>query len=85
MTSFQVVRNPDGHGEISVGLGLSSSKHFELYPKASQPAFPPPSGAVFEASGYLLPPNAFPVLLVLVLAQVLSFRLFAVKRYAGKN
>lgn len=91
LTTVQLVWNaaaPKGtpHGLLSVGLKFSSSDQlgaFRLAPPAAA-AVPAEPGRVL-INGYLLPPAAFPILLVLILLQLAAFKAFSRRRYEGMD
>ncbi|MBI4249684.1 MAG: hypothetical protein HY611_09290 [Elusimicrobia bacterium] len=82
LTAIRLVRNPDGHGMLSVGMRLSSEQ-FDIYSlPEGQPPAPGPLGSV-EIGGPLLPPNMSILLLLLLLVQIGAFKLVSSRRYEG--
>jgi len=80
------------HGILSVGMGFSSALHLDPFgtPSAdaqkgflSLGAVAPNPGETPIAGGFLLAPSAFPILLLMILAELLAFRAFATSRYSG--
>lgn len=67
-------------GLLSVGLSFSSERHLDPFGTAA------PSGdAHTVANGYALAPSTFPVLALLILAQLAAFKAFALRRYEGAD
>lgn len=87
LTSVRVVWNPDAStkkkGSLSAGLGFSSSRHLDPFGAPAEEPDPAPRGV--SAGGYLLAPSTFPVLAVLILLQLGTFRLYAGRRYEGAD
>ncbi|MBI4054765.1 MAG: hypothetical protein HY402_01380 [Elusimicrobia bacterium] len=82
LTNVHLVRNPDGHGVLSVGLGFSSDQ-FDIYALPSnRSARSAPLGSV-EVGGNLLPPNISPILMLLLLVQIGIFKLVSRRHYEG--
>lgn len=77
-------------GVLSLGLAFSSERHLDPFgAPREQPesivlgALPEEGKATVAVGGYLLSPALFPVLLVLILAQLAAFKAFALRRYDG--
>lgn len=70
-----------GRGLLQVGLGFSSERHLD--PFGAAPAAPSREHAVLD--GYVLAPSAFPVLALLILAQLAAFKAFSLRRYDGQD
>ena len=81
MTGVHLVRTPDGHGSLSIWMGLRS-ENLDFY---ARPAAPVPSGppTSFDFRSQLLPPNVTPILLLTILVQLGGFRLFSRRRHGG--
>ena len=81
LTAVHVVRTPDGHGSLSIWIGLRSDDFdVRARPAAPAPSEPPLS---LDYERHLVPLNAAPVLLLTILVQLGGFRLFSRRRYAG--
>lgn len=70
-------------GVLSVGLGFSSEKHLD--PTGWTAAASAQTSAGWHWGGNLIAPSAFPVLALLILAQLAAFRAFALRRYEGAD
>lgn len=81
------------HGTLSVGMAFSSSRHLDPFGASLEKADWKVLGAAPETpkkeiemgGGFLLAPSTFPVLILLVLAQLAAFRSFALRRYEGTD
>ncbi len=81
------------HGVLSVGMAFSSARHLDPFGVSSEdPKFfnlgAPPEALRPEIhlfGGFLLAPSTFPVLALLVLIQLLAFKVFALRRYEGAD
>lgn len=82
MTSFHLVRNPDGHGFLALGIEASSDQLLDIYSLPAAAAERGAAGAV-EIEGHLMPPNITLILLLLILVEVGSFKFFSRRRYEG--
>lgn len=85
LTNISMVRQPDGHGVVQVGIGLKSTKHFSLFTGVEAPKVDIDAKGTMEVGGYLLPPNMFMVFLILIMVQIFSFRLFSQRQYKGEG
>lgn len=81
LTNVHLVRNPDGHGTLSIGMGIDSSLHGDLFHGARQPVADSTTSGRLEINRFLLPPNLAVVFFILILMQFLVFRLFSRKYY----
>lgn len=77
-------------GFIAVGMGFSSALHLNalaVSPSDSVPAAPEgrfhPGSTALDWQGFLLTPSAFPILALLILIQLASFKAFSIRRYEG--
>ncbi|MBI4055994.1 MAG: hypothetical protein HY399_00395 [Elusimicrobia bacterium] len=82
MTTVDLVRDPNGHGTLSIGVGIDSSQHLNPFFLKPTPLSPSPSGHL-EIHHFLIPPNLALILLMLILVQVGAFKLFSRRRYEG--
>ncbi|HAH07687.1 MAG TPA: hypothetical protein DCM05_14385 [Elusimicrobia bacterium] len=79
LTTVSLVRNPDGHGMLSIGMGFSSS-NLDVWAREA-PARQEGPGLYF--GGHLLPPNTAPIFLLTILIQLAAFRLSSRRGYEG--
>lgn len=70
-------------GVLSVGLGFSTERHLD--PTGWDAAKPVEAPSGWRWGGNLISPSAFPVLALLILAQLAAFRAFALRRYEGAD
>lgn len=85
LTSVHIVRNPDGHGFLSIGMGFGM-EHLNLGKETGAAPVPAPvNPAGMEFKTYILPPGTTLILLALILTQLLAFRLFSRRRYEGNE
>jgi hypothetical protein len=75
LTNVNVIKNPDGHGTVSIGMGFSSEQ-LNIYSLPAKTEVSLPPGAL-HIQGYLLPPNIAPILMLLILTQIGALKLFA--------
>ena len=68
-------------GLIAVGMGFSSTDHLNPFGGPTPEKDPAPKGV--SAVGYLLSPACFPILALLILTQLMAFRIYAGRRYEG--
>jgi len=81
-TSIHLLRTPDGHGTLTVGMHIDTALHGNLLNGAD---ISPSNTQVPETTDihrYLLPPNFAGILLFLILAQIITFKLVSHKYYA---
>lgn len=87
LTSVQVVYNPESvekkKGTLSAGMGFSTERHLNPFGAPFVEKDPVPRGV--SAGGYLLSPACFPVLAMLILVQLATFRAYAGRRYEGQE
>ncbi|MBI3565896.1 MAG: hypothetical protein HY079_11910 [Elusimicrobia bacterium] len=70
-----------GRGLLQVGLSFSTERHLDPFGAAVAPPAPARENTVLD--GYVLTPAAFPVLALLILAQLAAFKAFSLRRYDG--
>lgn len=87
LTTIRLEKYPEGGKLLTVGMGLSSSQHLNLSgAQAQDPALYPTVGSKpedLEISRWVLPPNFFTVLALLIVIQLVSFRFFSRRAYRG--
>jgi len=90
LTTVSLLRTPDGHGTLSVGLAMSSSDlDFYRY-VSSTPTSPAVPGPTLQDGAqmwivHLLPPGSALPLLILVLVQLAAFRATSRRQYEGAD
>jgi len=77
-------------GFLAVGMGFNSSLHLNALAVSPSDPVPVvaegrfrPGAAAIDWQGFLLTPSAFPVLALLILIQLASFKAFSTRRYDG--
>ncbi|MBI3299348.1 MAG: hypothetical protein HYZ75_14365 [Elusimicrobia bacterium] len=75
---------PEGQkGLLQVGMGFDSGRHLDPFGAAPTPEGD--RGRALDIGGYVLSPAAFPVMALLILAQLAAFKAFALRRYEGSD
>jgi hypothetical protein len=69
-----------GRGRLQVGMSFSSERHLKPFSRGAPPEALP-EHRVFGS--YLVPPAAFPFLALIVVSQLVVFRILAQRRYDG--
>ena len=80
LTTFHVVRNADRHGYVSIGFKFDS-QNLDIYGRSDEAA--PVSRAPLDIAGNMLPPNFTLPMAILILVQLVAFRIFSSRRYQG--
>ena len=85
LTTFQIVQTPDGHGFFKMGMSLGREQADLFSPDPAPALLVLSTPAETVTTMHLLPPSVAGVLLLLIFVQLLSFRLFAGRRYRGQD
>jgi len=83
LTSVHLVRNADESGLFAVGVGFDSREHLRTTAAVASSEMTATVPSRMELKTWLLPPGAALVLMLLIAVQVLAFRLFSARPYAG--